>query len=147
VATTQAQIAASPDEVFAVLANAENYGDWVVGSDTIRDVDPTWPKVGSRFHHRVGFGLLKVNDHTEVVEVQAPHRLVMHARARPLGTAKVTMLLAERDGGTHVTMIEVAGDRLSRLALNRITDPLIHLRNAEALRRLRRIVETGRANA
>jgi hypothetical protein len=68
----------------------------------------------------------------------------MQAKARPLGTAKVTMLLTERDGQTVVTMIEVAGDPLSRLALNRLTDPLIHLRNAEALRRLKRIVETGR---
>ena len=144
-ATNHTQIAASPDEVFAVLANAENYGDWVVGSDTIRDADPTWPKVGSRFYHRVGVGLLKVNDHTEVLDVDAPRRLVMRARARPLGTAKVTMLLAERDGGTRVTMIEVAGDRLSRLALNRVTDPLIYLRNVEALRRLKRIVETGRS--
>ena len=145
-ATTRTQIAASPDEVFAALANPENYGDWVVGSATIRDADPDWPKVGSRFHHRVGVGLLKVNDHTEVLEVDPPHRLVMHARARPLGTAKVTMLLAERDGGTRVTMIEVAGDPLSRLALNRLTDPLIHLRNREALRRLKRIVETGRSH-
>jgi uncharacterized protein YndB with AHSA1/START domain len=143
-ATTRTQITASPDEVFAVLANPGNYGDWVVGSDTIRDADVTWPKVGSRFHHRVGFGLLKVSDHTEVLAVQAPHRLVMHAKARPLGTAKVTMLLTDRDGRTDVTMIEVAGDRLSRLALNRLTDPLIHLRNLEALRRLKRIVETGR---
>jgi uncharacterized protein YndB with AHSA1/START domain len=146
-ATTHAQIAASPNEVFAVLANPRNYGDWVVGSDTIRDADPTWPKVGSRFHHRVGFGLLKIHDHTEVLEVDAPHRLVMHARARPLGTAKVTMLLTERDQGTHVTMIEVAGDALSALVLNRLTDPLIHLRNVQALRRLKRIVETGRSNA
>ena len=141
--TTRTQIAASPEEVFAVLANPENYGDWVVGSDTIRDADPAWPKVGSRFHHRVGIGLLKVSDHTEVLAVDPPHRLVMHARARPLGTAKVTMLLAGRDGRTDVTMIEVAGDRLSRLALNRLTDPLIHVRNVEALRRLKRIVETG----
>jgi uncharacterized protein YndB with AHSA1/START domain len=142
-ATTRTQIAASPDEVFAALANPENYGDWVVGSDTIRDADLDWPKVGSRFHHRIGFGPLKVNDHTEVLAVDPPHRLVMHARARPLGTAKVTMLLFGRDGGTDVTMIEVAGDRLSRLALNRLTDPLIHVRNVEALRRLKRIVETG----
>ena len=145
-ATTDTQIAASPDEVFAVLANAENYGDWVVGSDAIRDADPTWPKVGARFYHRIGFGPLKVNDHTEVLEVDSPHRLVMHARARPLGTARVTMLLTERAGGTHVTMIEVAGDRLSQLALNRLTDPLIHLRNVEALRRLKRIVETGHSH-
>ncbi len=143
-ATTRTRIAASRDEVFAALANPENYGDWVVGSDTIRDADPTWPKVGSRFHHRIGFGLLKVSDHTEVLDVDPPRRLVMQARARPLGTADITMLLDERDGETDVTMVEVAGDRLSRLALNRLTDPLIHLRNVEALRRLKRIVETGR---
>jgi uncharacterized protein YndB with AHSA1/START domain len=142
-ATNHIQIAVSPDEVFAALANAANYGDWVVGSDTVRDADPEWPKVGSRFHHRVGVGPLKLNDHTEVLEVDPPHRLVMHARARPLGTAEVAMRLTERDGGTLVTMTETAGDRLSRLMLNRLTDPLIRLRNAESLRRLKRIAETG----
>ena len=143
-ATTRTHIAASADEVFAALANPENYGDWVVGSDTVRDADPTWPKVGSRFHHRIGFGPFKVNDHTEVLAVDPPHRLVIHAKARPLGSARVTMLLTDHDGGTDVTMVEVAGDRLSRLAMNPLTDPLIHLRNHEALRRLKRIVETGR---
>ncbi len=142
-ATNHIQIAVSPDEVFAALANAANYGDWVVGSDTVRDADPDWPKVGSRFHHRVGVGPLKLNDHTEVLEVDPPHRLVMHARARPLGTAQVSMRLTERGGGTLVTMTETAGDRLSRLMLNRLTDPLIRLRNAESLRRLKRIAETG----
>jgi uncharacterized protein YndB with AHSA1/START domain len=142
-AINNTQIAATPDQVFAVLANPENYGDWVVGSKTIRDADPSWPKVGSRFHHRVGVGPLTINDHTEVLEVQAPHLLVMHAKARPLGTAKVSLQLSERDGGTHVTMIETAGDRLSRLGLNRLTDPLIRLRNSESLRRLKRIAETG----
>ena len=40
-------------------------------------------------------------------------------------------------------MTEVAGDRLSKLALNRLTDPLVRHRNVESLRRLRRISETG----
>jgi hypothetical protein len=53
-ATTRTQIAASPDEVLVALANPENYGDCVVDSDAIRDADPTWLKVGSRFHHRIG---------------------------------------------------------------------------------------------
>jgi uncharacterized protein YndB with AHSA1/START domain len=143
-ATNHIQIAVSPDEVFAALANAANYGDWVVASDIVRDADPGWPKVGSLFHHRVGVGPLKVNDHTEVLGVDPPHRLVMLARARPLGTAEVLMRLTERDGGTVVTtMTETAGDRLSRLMLNRLTDPPIRLRNAESLRRLKRIAETG----
>jgi hypothetical protein len=71
-ATTHAQIAASPDRGFAVLSHPENYADWVVGSDKIRDADPTWPAVGTRFHHRVGVGPLKVNDHTDVIAVDPP---------------------------------------------------------------------------
>jgi uncharacterized protein YndB with AHSA1/START domain len=142
VATTRAQIAAPPEVVFAVLADPDAYGDWVVGSDTIRDADLSWPQVGSRFHHRVGFGPLKLNDHTEVLEADPPNRLVLLARARPLATAEITLLLNARDGGTEVTMIETAGDSLSRVLLNVFTDPLVHLRNVEALRRLRRIAES-----
>jgi uncharacterized protein YndB with AHSA1/START domain len=142
-ATNHIQVGAPPERVFAVLASPEAYGDWVVGSDTIRDADPHWPAAGSRFHHRVGVGPFKVNDHTEVVEVDPPRKLVLHARARPLGTALVTMLLEPRDGGTWVTMKETAGDPLSRIGINPLTDWLVHLRNDESLRRLKRIAETG----
>jgi uncharacterized protein YndB with AHSA1/START domain len=141
VATTRVQIAASPAEVFAVLGDPDAYGHWVVGSDTIRDADLSWPEVGSRFHHRVGFGLLKLNDHTEVIEADPPNRLVLRARTRPVATAQITLLLTARGHGTEVTMIETAGDPLSRLFLNVFTDPLVHLRNVESLRRLRRIAE------
>ena len=71
-----------------------------------------------------------------------PARSSARVRA-PSGTAKVEMVLEPRDGGTHVTMIEVAADPLSKLALNRLTDPLVHHRNVESLRRLQRISETG----
>jgi uncharacterized protein YndB with AHSA1/START domain len=134
---------ASPERVFDVLRDPRAYGDWVVGSDTIRDADPHWPGPGSRFHHRVGIGPFKLNDHTEVVEIDPPRRLVLHARARPLGTALVTMLLEAQPGGTRVTMRETAGDLLSRLGINPLTDWIVHLRNRESLRRLARIAETG----
>jgi uncharacterized protein YndB with AHSA1/START domain len=143
VATNHEQISAPPERVFAVLSEPQTYGDWVVGSDSIRDADPAWPATGSRFHHRVGVGPLKLNDHTEVLEVDPPRRLVLHARARPLGTAKVTLLLTAQGGATHVTMREEAGDPLSRLAINPLTDWLVHHRNIESLRRLKRIAETG----
>jgi uncharacterized protein YndB with AHSA1/START domain len=143
VARNEDQFAVTPERVFAVLSDPESYADWVVGSHSIRDADPNWPAVGTRFHHRVGAGPLTVNDHTEVLEADPPRRLLLRARARPLGTAKVELVLAPRAGGTHVTMTEVAGDPLSKLALNRLTDPLVHRRNRESLRRLRRISETG----
>jgi uncharacterized protein YndB with AHSA1/START domain len=143
VATTRQQISAPPERVFAVLSDPQSYGDWVVGSDTIRDADRAWPAAGSRFYHRVGVGPLKLNDHTEVLEVDPQRQLVLHARARPLGTAKVTLLLTAQGGATHVTMREEAGDPLSRLAINPLTDWLVHHRNVESLRRLKRIAETG----
>jgi uncharacterized protein YndB with AHSA1/START domain len=143
VATTEAEFSVPPERVFAVLADPKSYADWVVGSHSVGDADPDWPAVGSRFQHRVGAGPLTLKDHTEVLEVDPPHRIVLRARARPLGTAKVEMVLKPSNGGTHVTMTEVAGDPLSRLAINPLTDPLVHHRNRESLRRLQRISETG----
>lgn len=143
VATNQRLLRVSPERVFAVLTDAAAYADWVVGSDSIRGTDANWPAVGSRFHHRVGVGPFKVADHTEVIENDPPRKLVLHARARPVGTAKVTLLLKAAQDGTWVTMRETAGDPLSHLAINPLTDWAVHLRNREALRRLARIAETG----
>jgi uncharacterized protein YndB with AHSA1/START domain len=142
-ATSHIQLDLGPERVFAVLATPATYADWVVGSDIIRGADPDWPALGSRFHHRVGWGPVKVKDHTEVVEVDPPLKLVLHARARPLGTALVTLILEPHDGGTYVTITETAGDPLSYLSINPLTDWLVHLRNDIALRRLKRIAETG----
>src|SRR3954451_21888989 len=49
---------APPDEVFAVLADARSYGEWVVGSKDVRAADPGFPAPGSRFPHSVGLGPL-----------------------------------------------------------------------------------------
>jgi uncharacterized protein YndB with AHSA1/START domain len=129
-------IAASPERVFAVLSDPDSYGHWVVGSDTIRDADDGWPAVGTRFHHRVGFGPLKINDHTEVLAADPPSRLELKAKARPLGTAHVVLTLERRGGGTLVTMIEDGGDALTKLVFNPLTHLLVRGRNAESLRRL-----------
>ena len=142
-AITQRQLAVSPERVWAVLAAPDAYGDWVVGSDAIRGADANWPAPRSRFYHRVGIGPIKVEDHTEVLEAQPPMRLVLRARARPLGTARVEIVLIPRDGGTLVTMRETAADPLSRLAINPLSYWLVDLRNRESLRRLARIAETG----
>jgi uncharacterized protein YndB with AHSA1/START domain len=132
-----------PERVFEVLSDPENYAYWVVGSDTIRSYDPEWPAVGSKFHHRVGVGPIKINDNTEVFEVAPPHRLVLQARTRPLGTARVVLELVEEDGGTRVTMTEVPGDPLTRLVHNRFVDRLLAKRNHESLRRLGELVGAG----
>ena len=140
-ARNETHITATRAAVFSVLSDPGNYADWVVGSRLIRDADADFPAVGSRFHHQVGIPPLVLNDHTEVLENEAPIRLVLRAKTRPLATARVELRLAEDGDGTRVVMIEGAGDRWSQIVLNRFTDPLVHVRNAESLRRLRRLCE------
>ncbi|MEA2304402.1 MAG: hypothetical protein QOH43_1682 [Solirubrobacteraceae bacterium] len=143
------EVATTPQQVFAVLADAAAYGEWVVGSKEVRDVDPDFPAVGTRFHHTVGpGGPLRIKDHSQVLESDPPNKLVLRARARPLGTANVVLELEGIDGGTRVTIDESAGDLLSRLtSFNPLVDPLVKLRNAESLRRLKRIAERRAAGA
>lgn len=131
-----ALIPADPERIWAVLADPGSYGYWVVGSDTIRDADGGWPQPGTKIHHRVGFGPLKINDDTQVIESEPGRRLVLHARARPLGTARVELQLAAEGTSTRVVMIEGPDDRFSRLLHNPFTDRLLHRRNEKALQRL-----------
>ncbi len=141
-ARNRVHIDASPGDVFAVLSNPYCYPEWVVGAAGVRDHDPEFPRVGSRFHHKVGTWPLGVKDHTEVIEVEPPKRLVLKAKARPLGTAVIELDLKESAGGTELRMQERPGDRFtSLLAGNPVSDTVLRVRNAEALTRLKRLVE------
>ena len=131
-----ALIPVTPERVWAVLADPGSYAYWVVGSDTIRDADGGWPQPGTKIHHRVGAGPLKINDDTEVMQAAPPRRLVLHARARPLGTARVVLDLSPEGASTRVVMIEEPDDRFSRLLHNPLTDRGLRRRNETALRRL-----------
>lgn len=135
-ARTFAAIPAPPERIWAVLADPESYGYWVVGSDTIRDADPSWPAPGTRIHHRVGVGPLKLNDDTEVIGADRPRRLELHARARPLGTASIVLELIPEGTSTRVVMTEEPGDRFSGMLHNRAADWLMDKRNRAALGRL-----------
>jgi NAD(P)-dependent dehydrogenase (short-subunit alcohol dehydrogenase family)/uncharacterized protein YndB with AHSA1/START domain len=141
-ARNRIHIEADPEAVFAVLSEPLRYPDWVVGAAAIRDQDEDFPAPGSRFHHEVGLRPFAVSDETRVVESQAPRRIVLTAKARPLGTARIEIDLSADAGGTEVAMDERPDDRLtSLLASNPVADTLLRLRNAEALARLKRLVE------
>src|SRR4051794_1841053 len=107
-ARNEIHIDVPPERVFEVLADPESYGYWVVGSKYIRDADPGFPGQGTKFHHAVGYGPITIKDHTQVVEVDPPRRLVLQAKARPFGTARVTLELRPDGTGTHVTFLEDA---------------------------------------
>lgn len=137
-------IAASPEDVFAVLADAESYGDWVVGAERIRGADAHWPAPGSRFRHRFRIGPLAIDDETAVEESERPVYLRLRAFARPLGSARVTLSLQPEWDGTRVTMVENPGDCLTALVFTPLMHLAVRVRNAESLRRLKRIAEQRR---
>jgi uncharacterized protein YndB with AHSA1/START domain len=141
-ARNQRYIDTPPEKVFDVLSDADSYADWVVGSKTIRGVDGPFPARGSRFHHKVGVGPLEVADHTSVLESERPNRLVLHAKARPLGTARVELTLEPVGKGTRVTMVEDGGDTVSKLIFaNPLMQLLTRVRNTESLKRLKALAE------
>lgn len=128
-----------PPAVWAALADAGTYGDWVVGSKRVRAADAAWPAPGSRFHHTVGVGPLSLDDHTESLEADPPSLLRLRAKARPLGTAQVTLELTPSPGGTFVRMTERPDGLSSVLGINPLVHLLTMVRNAESLRRLEKI--------
>ena len=113
----------TPEAVWDVLADSGAYGYWVVGSKLIRDADAAWPRAGSRFHHTVGVGPLTVEDNTEVVEARRPGLFRLRAKARPIGTALVTLEMISRqaDGGTMVRLTENPDGLFAWLSLNPAT--------------------------
>ena len=131
----------APAAVWDALADPGTYGDWVVGSKRIRAADAAWPAPGSRFHHTVGIGPLSVSDHTESLEAQPPSLLRLRAKARPLGTAQVTLELTPSEGGTFVRMTENPDGLSAVLGINPLVHLLTMVRNAESLRRLEQIAQ------
>lgn len=140
-AENHAYIDAPPDIVFDVLADAESYAYWVVGSSEIRGTEGNWPEPGSKFHHTQGFYGVGLKDSTSSLAAARPRQLVMEVRFRPLMIGKVEMRLRPRGRGTHVTMIEYAVSGPIARIYNPLIDRAIWARNIESLRRLRKLAE------
>lgn len=131
-------IGASRDRVFAVLADAKRYAEWVVGARDVRAADGTWPRAGAKLFHSTGIGPATVDDHTEVLACEEPERLVLLAHLGPLGDFNVELQLEDLQGdGTKVVMRETALAPVGRLA-----DPALKPRNALSLRRLKELAES-----
>ncbi len=142
-ATVEIQVDASPEQVFGVLSMPERYEDWVVGSSDIRDVEGGWPRTGATFHHTQIVPKVGIKDTTTVLESEPPRYLCLCVRARPVVIAKVELHMQATAGGTRVEMVETpVGGFVGKLH-NPLFDLGLKLRNAESLRRLKRIAESA----
>lgn len=139
--TTSRPIAAIPERVWEVLADGWLYPLFVVGASRMRNVDDSWPAVGSRLHHSVGVWPALINDTTEVLEVDEGKRILLLARGWPAGEAHVDISLQPSGESTVVTIVEQATAGPGALIPKPLQDPQLHLRNTETLRRLAFVVE------
>jgi uncharacterized protein YndB with AHSA1/START domain len=140
---THTHVKAEPDAVFDVLADPKSYAHWVVGSTRIRRAERKWPEPGAVFHHTQGALGVGLKDDTEVIASNRPRQIVLEVRARPFWIGKVEMRLRPSGDGTHVTMIEYPVSGFVKPFHNPLLDRLLHLRNVESLRRLRKLAESG----
>jgi uncharacterized protein YndB with AHSA1/START domain len=145
-ATVTRHINASPDEVWAVLANGWLYTNWVVGTSRIRDVDAAWPVTGTSLHHSFGIWPMVINDRADVKESVSRQRLVLRTRGWPVGEAEVMLELRPDGLATEVVMTETPTVGPGAvLAKNRAADWLIAKRNTESLARLESLATGGAA--
>ena len=99
---------AEPETVFDVLDNAYAYPRWVVGARRVRGVDPSWPAVGSRFHHAVGTAAGELHDSSQVIQRDRPHQMVLEVRFRPTGVARVEIRVAPGSAGSTINVVSSA---------------------------------------
>lgn len=140
-ATVEKHIDTDPATVWAILADGWTYSNWVVGATHMRAVDARWPQVDSVLHHQQGSWPLTLDDEAVVAESEPSRRLVLTARGRPLGQARIEMTLHPVGSGTRVVMTETPISGPGKWLHNRLLEALLVRRNREALARLAAMAE------
>ena len=97
--TVERDIAATRQQVWNVIADGWTYSQWVVGNTRMRAVDPRWPAPGATIHHTIGIWPVVLNDETEVESSTPLEELVLLAKGRPFGGARITLRLSDTEGG------------------------------------------------
>jgi uncharacterized protein YndB with AHSA1/START domain len=143
-ARTEIEVAAPPEAVWSVLADAGAYGEWVVGTKNVARADAEWPEPGSALEYELGIGPFGIGDRTVVVEADAPRRLVLRAELKRIGAAAIRLALEPLGGGTRVVMEEEPVEGVVDALNNRVADAALAQRNALALGRLKSLAESRR---
>ncbi|MCW2651705.1 MAG: Polyketide cyclase / dehydrase and lipid transport [Mycobacterium sp.] len=98
---------AARQQVWAVIADGWTYSQWVVGNSRMRAVDANWPAPGSTIRHSIGIWPLLLDDETVVEKCKPLEEVVLLAKGRPFGAARITLRLSDIDSGCRIEMSEV----------------------------------------
>ncbi|MCX8563961.1 SRPBCC family protein [Mycolicibacterium mucogenicum] len=142
VPTVRRDSTATRQAVWDVIADGWTYSQWVVGNSRMRAVDANWPAAGSRIQHSIGVWPFLVDDVTEVLECRVLEELVLLAKARPFGRARISLRLSDTPGGgCRIAMAEEAVGAPMGWIPNQLTMAAVIPRNRECVWRLSAIAE------
>ncbi|QGV76961.1 SRPBCC family protein [Streptomyces ficellus] len=134
-------ISRPPEAVWAVLADASRYGEWVVGTSSSRHKSGDWPKTGSVLEYSVNLGPRTVHGETVVRLYEPPRRLELEAKSGALGTARIAIEVRPWGDETLVVVDEHPLRGPGGFLHNTAVDALVQLRHRSMLRRLADAVE------
>jgi hypothetical protein len=139
--TVTRETTASRQQVWNVIADGWTYSQWVVGNTRMRAVAPNWPAPGSRIHHTLGIWPVVLNDESEVESCTPLEELVLLAKGRPFGGARITLRLSDTHNGSRIEMAEVPVGGPLNWVPRRLALAAAWPRNRECLRRLASLAE------
>lgn len=132
----------TPDAIWRYVGDARTYPDWVVGAAESRKVDADYPKPGATLHHTQGVPKIGLKDTSTVVDAKPPEDLELEVRIRPFAVNGVRFILRpDGNGRTHVTMLEWPKSGIVGRLMGPLMVPALQVRNAETLRRLKKLSE------
>ncbi|MEU6439923.1 SRPBCC family protein [Streptomyces sp. NPDC047046] len=130
-------------EVWAVLADGERYGDWVVGTHRSWAQEGSWPEEGASIGYMVRLCGRTLSGHTRVRRCEPPAILELEVDSGRLGTARIALDLREWGGDTLVLLDEHPLRGPAGLLHNPVADALGQVRNRLMLSRLAKTVAAG----
>ena len=132
---------ATREQVWNVVADGWTYSQWVVGNSRMRAVDPAWPAPGTTIRHSIGIWPAVIDDETLVEKCEPMSEIVLLAKGRPLGAARITLRLFDIDGGCRIEMSEVPVSGPLKVMPRRVALALAWPRNRECTWRLAALAE------
>ncbi|MFD0312995.1 SRPBCC family protein [Streptomyces flavalbus] len=136
-------IQATPEAVWAVLADGGRYVEWVVGPSNVTPEAGHWPEVGATIVYQVRLGPVRLRNESVVRRCEPGSVLEIEAKAGRLGTARIAIELRPWGEQCLVIVDEHPLRGPGGLLHNVGVEALIQVRHRAMLDRLAKLCEAG----
>ncbi|MGW8064090.1 SRPBCC family protein [Streptomyces ziwulingensis] len=135
-------VQASPRAVWDILADGNQYVEWVVGPSDVTPTSGRWPEVGATITYEVRLGPVRLQNESVVRHCVPGSVLEIEAKAGSLGTARIAIELRPW-GEQCLVIVDEHPLRGPGGALHNVgVEALIQVRHRAMLSRLAKLCES-----